>query len=164
VNSVADFGRYNEAVTVTVVDTGSGGEGEVKGIISNYVAATKRFVVNAVQVDASAASMQGCPATGLANGLLVEIHGVLVSPGLKAQTVQCESESSDATAERQGVVTAVNLSSKTLTLETNTAYGGRHLALRHQEGHAGVWGGQRAGLAAHRDQRRAAGVFDWRGA
>lgn len=117
--SAAD-GSLN-ASAVTLRDTGSDGEGELKGNISGYVAATKRFLVRGVMVDASAASIQGCPANGLADGLFVEVHGGLVSAGVMAKTVQCESESSGATVERTGVGSAVDTSAKTLTLTPQTS-------------------------------------------
>jgi hypothetical protein len=105
------------ATAVTVRNTGSDDEGELKGNLNGYVAATKRFVVRGVAVDASAASIQGCPATGLAEGLFVEVHGSLVSTGVMAKTVQCESESSGSTVERSGVASAVDAAAKTFTLE-----------------------------------------------
>jgi len=104
------------ASTVTLRNTGSDSEGELKGNISAYVVATKQFTVRGVSVDASAAAIQGCPATGLADGVFVEVQGALVSTGVMAKTVQCQSESSGSTVERSGVASAVDASAKSFTL------------------------------------------------
>lgn len=104
------------ASTVTLRNTGSDDEGELKGNINGYVSATRQFVVRGVAVDASAAAIQGCPATGLADGLFVEVHGALVSTGVRAKTVQCESESSGSTVERTGVASAVDTAARAFVL------------------------------------------------
>lgn len=104
------------ATTVTLRNTGSDEESELKGNISGYVAATKRFVVRGVSVDASAALIQGCPATGLADGLFVEVHGGLVSTGVMAKTLECEIEPSGSTVERTGVASAADTATRTFTL------------------------------------------------
>ena len=57
------------ASTVTIRDGVSEPDAELKGDISGFVAATKTFVVRGVTVDATTAQLEGCPASGLADGL-----------------------------------------------------------------------------------------------
>ncbi|MEP7102296.1 MAG: DUF5666 domain-containing protein [Burkholderiales bacterium] len=104
------------AATVTLRNAGSDEESELKGNISGYIAATRHFVVRGVAVDASAASIQGCPATGLADGVFVEVHGMLVSSGVMAKTVGCESEAPGSIVERTGVASSVDTVGKTFGL------------------------------------------------
>jgi hypothetical protein len=99
------------ATSVTIRDGSSGSEAELKGNISAYDAVTKHFVVRGVSVDASGTpTVEACPATGLTNGLFVEIHGSLSSSGVVAQTIHCENEPSGSTVEREGIAGAVNIS------------------------------------------------------
>jgi Domain of unknown function (DUF5666) len=107
------------ASNVTVRKAESDEEGELKGNIADYVAATRRFTLRGVSVDASAAAVSGCPVSGLADGLYVEVHGGLVSSGLRAKTVQCESESSGATVERSGTVASVDVAAQSFMLTTS---------------------------------------------
>jgi Domain of unknown function (DUF5666) len=97
------------AVNVTVRDGSSGSEAELKGNISGYDAATRRFAVRGVVVDANGAVVEDCPASGLADGLFVEIHGSLGSNGVVAQSIHCEDESSGSTVEREGIAGAVDV-------------------------------------------------------
>jgi hypothetical protein len=104
------------ASAVTIREAGSDDESELRGNIGGYVAATSSFSVRGVSVDASTASLQSCPASGLADGLFVEVHGALSSTGVVAATVQCESESDDSTVDRNGVASNVDLAGMTFTL------------------------------------------------
>lgn len=115
------------ATTVTVRNAESDDEGELKGNVSGYVAASRQFSVRDVVVDASVAAISGCPATGLADGLFVEVHGALVSTGVRAKSVQCEAESATATIERKGTVGAVDTAARTFALVTT---GGTALSVK----------------------------------
>jgi hypothetical protein len=115
VRGTAAGGSTLTASSVTVRDAGSDSEGELKGTVAGYVAATSQFTVRGVLVDASAAEVKSCPA-GLSNGLFVEVHGALVSNGIKATSVSCESESSDSTIEREGIARNVDIAGKSFTL------------------------------------------------
>jgi hypothetical protein len=106
------------ATVVTVRNTVSDDEGELKGNVSGFVAATRRFTVRGVAVDASGAALSGCPSTGLVDGLFVEVRGALVSTGVLAKSVQCEAEAAGSTVERKGTVGAVDTAAKTFTLLT----------------------------------------------
>jgi hypothetical protein len=108
------------ATSVTLRNTGSDDEAELKGNISGYVASTRQFTVRGVSVDASAASIQSCPAGGLADGQFVEVRGALISTGVMAKTVQCESESSGSTVERTGAAGAVDAVARSFNL-TNSS-------------------------------------------
>ena len=115
------------ADTVMLRVGASGDDGELRGNISGYDAATGRFSVRDVAVDASGAMLQGCPAAGLSNGLFVEIHGALTSSGIAAASIECESEPSEATVEREGIATAVDSAASSFTLRTE---GGATLVVR----------------------------------
>ncbi|MEP7300276.1 MAG: DUF5666 domain-containing protein [Caldimonas sp.] len=106
------------ASSIAIRDDDAQDEAELHGNISAYDAATSRFTVRDVVVDASGASLQGCPATGLANGLYVEVAGSLASSGVAAKTVQCENEPSDGTVEREGIAGAVDLAAMRFALTT----------------------------------------------
>lgn len=106
------------ATAVTVRNAESDDEGELKGNVSGYIAASRQFTVRGVAVDASTAAVSGCPAAGLADGLYVEVHGALVSAGVKAKSVQCEAESAGATVERTGTVGAVDSAARSFVLVT----------------------------------------------
>ncbi len=111
VRGMGDAAGVLVATSVTIRDGSTGSEAELKGNISGYDAVTKRFVVRGVTVDAIGTTrVEACPATGLANGLFVEIHGSLGSNGVVAQTIHCENEPSGSTVEREGNAGAVNIS------------------------------------------------------
>ena len=96
------------AASLTVRDAVSGSQSQLRGNIVGYVGSTRSFSMRGVAVDASGASVQGCPATGLAEGLYAEVDGTLSSTGVVARTVHCEDEPSNATVEREGVAGAVD--------------------------------------------------------
>ncbi|MGZ5275198.1 MAG: DUF5666 domain-containing protein [Caldimonas sp.] len=106
------------AASIAIRDSETEDEAELHGNISGFDAATTRFTVRDVVVDASGASLQGCPATGLADGLYVQVAGKLGSSGVVAKTVQCESEPSGGTVEREGTASAVDLAAMRFTLTT----------------------------------------------
>jgi len=105
-----------QAASVAVRDAGSDSEAELHGNISALDATGATFTVRDVKVDAAGASLRGCPATGLANGLFVEVHGATISTGVRALTIQCEGESSGSTVEREGKASAVDLVARTFVL------------------------------------------------
>jgi Domain of unknown function (DUF5666) len=104
------------AVSINVRDAGSNSEAELKGNISAYVAATKQFTLRGVAVDASTATLKSCPATGLANGLFVELKGAVSATGVKASSIQCGDEPAEATVEREGIAGTVDLPAKTFQI------------------------------------------------
>ncbi len=112
--SAAD-GTLN-ATTINVRDAGSDAEAELKGNISAWVAATKRFTLRGVSVDASAATLKSCPATGLASGLFVELKGAVSPTGVKASSIQCGDEPAEATVEREGIAGTVDAAAKTFQI------------------------------------------------
>jgi hypothetical protein len=71
-----------------------------------------------VSVDASGATLQGCPAAGLANGLFVEVEGSLNGTGVVASKIQCAAEPSGASVEREGVAAAVDVAGTSFSLAT----------------------------------------------
>ena len=104
------------ATGVTIRNAGSDTEAELKGNITGYVAATKQFSVRGVAVDASGASVQGCPASGLADGLFVQVEGAVSSTGVVAKQVHCEDEPSGGTIERSGVASTVDVAAMSFSL------------------------------------------------
>lgn len=104
------------AVGVMVRDGRSEVEGELKGNIAGFVAGTASFNLRGVQVDARRATLTGCPNTGLANGLFVEVQGALSANGVVAATVHCEGEPAGAIVEREGVASSVDLLARRFTL------------------------------------------------
>jgi hypothetical protein len=108
------------AASVMIRDTASDDDGELRGDVSAYDAATQHFVVRGAAVDGSAAALQGCPTTGLADGLFVDVHGPLTGNGVQAQTVKCESEPSGATVEREGKASAVDTVALTFSLTSES--------------------------------------------
>jgi len=108
------------ASSLSIRDAGSDTEAALRGNVRGYVAATQRFFVRDVGVDASGASLQGCPAVGLTDGQFVVVQGALSSSGVVAQKVQCEAEPADAEVERDGVAGAVDLAAASFTLTTGS--------------------------------------------
>lgn len=104
------------AASVEIRDAASDSAAQLRGNIIGYVRATGTFSVRGVAVDASGASVQGCPATGLAEGLYVEVGGTLSSTGVVASTVHCEDEPSNAQVEREGVASAVDAAAGSFSL------------------------------------------------
>jgi len=104
------------ASSLVIRDAGSESEGELRGNLSNYDAATSRFSLRGVIVDASVARVQGCPATGLVDGLYVEVKGSLTSTGVLARELHCEDEPSGASVEREGIAAAVDTAGSSFNL------------------------------------------------
>lgn len=106
------------AATVSLRDTGSDSEAELHGNITGYDAVTGRFSVRDVPVDASTAVPEGCPVSGLANGLYVEIEGSLGSNGVVASKLHCGDEPEDAAVEREGIAGSVDTAARSFVLTT----------------------------------------------
>jgi hypothetical protein len=104
------------AAAVMVRDGETESEAELKGTITGFNAATHTFTVRDVAVDASSATLEGCPAAGLADGLFVEIHGSLSSTAVIATEVGCEGEPQGGIVEREGQAGNVDLAAKTFVL------------------------------------------------
>jgi hypothetical protein len=105
-----------QAAAVVIRDAGSNSEAELRGDISALDTVTASFIVRGVTVDSTAASLSGCPASGLANGLFVEIHGATISTGVRASTIECQNESSGSTVEREGTASAVDQTARSFKL------------------------------------------------
>ncbi len=116
-----------QASSVAVRDGRDSPEAELKGNITGFNAASKTFVVRETAVDASAATLESCPAAGLANGLFVEVEGALGSNGVVAKKVQCTAESAGVTVERVGVADTVDTAASSFSL---TPAGGAAVKVR----------------------------------
>ncbi len=89
---------------------------ELKGTITDFVGATD-FRVRGVRIDASAARLTGCPATGLAADLYVEIEGDLQGGRVVASRVNCQPEpAAGAIIERRGRAENVDTGNRSFTL------------------------------------------------
>jgi hypothetical protein len=108
-----------DAASIMVRGPALSDDSELKGNISAFDAATQMLVVRDTNVDVSTAALQGCPAGGLAIGMFVQIQGQIISTGVLATTVQCESEPAGATVDREGTATAVDTTAFTFTLVTS---------------------------------------------
>lgn len=118
VRGVVDVDGSLVAASVSQRDTGSESEAELRGNITGYDAATMRFSVRGVPVDAGAATLEHCPSGGLANGLYVEVEGSTSSNGVVASQVKCEDEPADASVEREGTAGSVSTSARSFALTT----------------------------------------------
>lgn len=104
------------AATVEVRDGRSESEAELQGTITGFNAATQTFTIRDVAIDASRASLENCPAGGLADGVFAEVHGSLNNTTVIAAQVGCESEPAGGTVEREGVASGVDPSAMTFVL------------------------------------------------
>jgi hypothetical protein len=109
------------AQTVTLRDGETESEAELKGTIVGFTPGLKTFSIRDVQVDASAASVEGCPASGSWDGLYAEVEGSLQGTGVVAKEVHCEGEPAGGTVEREGRAGSVDLSAKTFVLSMSSA-------------------------------------------
>ena len=109
------------ATTVSVDDEQTDSSAELNGDISGLATGSALFTVRGVTVDASQAALTGCPASGLTNGLFVQVQGTLISSGVVARTVRCQAEPSGATVTRQGQAGSVDTGSSRFTLALSGA-------------------------------------------
>ncbi len=108
------------ATGVKLRDGRNEAEAELKGTVDAYDAATNRFVVRGVSVDASRAEIEECPGGQPADGLYVSVEGSLDATTLIAKSVHCEGETDDATVERKGVAESVDSTAQVFVLRTGT--------------------------------------------
>ena len=104
------------ATTVTVRAGETKDDSELSGNIAAFDSVAKSFTLRDVFVDASTATLQSCPAGGLANGLYVQVSGSLASNGVVAKAIHCEFEPAGSTVERQGRSSAVDTVTRVFTL------------------------------------------------
>lgn len=104
------------AETVRVLDGRSDAEVKLKGTLSGVDATGLHFQVRGVDVDASGAKFEDCPAGPLSEGLFVEIEGRLGATGVIAKKVKCEDEPDDATVERKGSAGSVDAAAQRFVL------------------------------------------------
>jgi hypothetical protein len=104
------------AATVALRDGRSESEAELQGTITGFNAATQTFMIRDTAVDASRASLENCPAGGLADGVFAEVHGSLNNTTVIAGQVACESEPAGGTVEREGMANSVDPSAMTFVL------------------------------------------------
>jgi hypothetical protein len=89
---------------------------ELAGTITDFAGAAD-FRVRGVRVDAAAARLTACPATGLAADLYVEIEGSLQGGRAVASRVNCRPEpGTGAVVERRGRADNVDVTSRRFTL------------------------------------------------
>lgn len=105
-----------QAATVRVRDGRSEAEAELKGTLVGLDAASLRFEVRGVAVDARTAEIEGCPGGVLSEGLFVKVEGRLGPTGVIAKSVHCEDEPDDAVVERKGTAGSVDLAARRFTL------------------------------------------------
>jgi hypothetical protein len=113
--TVATDGAIDASSVAVLAPAGSDGS-ELKGNVTAFNPTTQTLVVRGTNVDASTATLQGCPASGLANGLFVQVQGQISSTGVLASSIQCQSEPAGATVERDGTATTVDTTALTFTL------------------------------------------------
>ncbi len=116
-----------QAASVTVRDGVGQPEAELRGNIKGYVAASRTFTVRGTAVNAASAVLEGCPASGLAEGLSVEVEGRLGPTAVIATKVQCGAETADATVERTGPASAVDIGALSFVV---TPTGGASVSVR----------------------------------
>ena len=108
---------------------------EVTGVVASHDAATKRFKINAQNVDYSAAMLANFPSGSIADGQLVEVKGTTVTAGVLAATrveLKTGAVAADvgARAEVEGLITrfvsAVDFAVAGVSVTTNaqTAFNG----------------------------------------
>lgn len=105
-----------QAESVTLRDGRNEAEAELKGTLIGLDAATRRFTVRGVAVDAGAARIEGCPNGALAEGQFVEVEGALSATGVIAREVHCEDEPTGGTIGRKGAAGNVDLASSRFVL------------------------------------------------
>lgn len=109
-----------QADTIALRDGRNEPESELKGNILGLDAATQRFSVRGVDVDASAADIERCPGGVLAEGLFVEVEGRLGPTGVVAREISCEDEPSGGTVGREGTVGSVDGAARRFVLTTRS--------------------------------------------
>ncbi|HEX5046073.1 MAG TPA: DUF5666 domain-containing protein [Gammaproteobacteria bacterium] len=93
-----------------IEERAAGQELEITGVVASHDAAAKRFKINALIVDYSAAMLSNFPSGMVADGQLVEVKGTTVTAGVLAATrVELEAGAvaadAGARAEVEGLIT-----------------------------------------------------------
>ncbi len=91
--------------------TSSGAPVLLHGSVTQYVSSAS-LVVRGIPVDASHATING----NLANGIFVEIQGQIAGNTVLATQVDVQAPPVQATLDQQGIVTALDMTQSTLTL------------------------------------------------
>lgn len=91
-------------------------EAELKGTIVGFDVTSGTFRIRDVNVTLGTGKLEGCPITGLRDGLFVELEGSLGPTGVVAKKVECKSEPDSAVIERKGVASAVDPASSSFIL------------------------------------------------
>jgi Domain of unknown function (DUF5666) len=104
------------ASLVTLRDGKSQPEAELKGTIVGFDGTVGTFLVRDVLVTLANATLEGCPVSGLQNGLFVEIEGAMNAAGVIAKDVHCADEGAGSTIDRQGIASAVDTAASSFTL------------------------------------------------
>lgn len=107
---ISGFRNASGEVVATRIDLEDSTGAEVTGTVSGLDSTAQTFLVNALEVDYSTATLDGFNGASLANGDRVEVRGDTFTPGgqLVATRVKLESEEIDGNAERvevEGIVT-----------------------------------------------------------
>ena len=107
------------ATTVSVRSSEEEDDSELSGTIVAFDSLANRFTLREVVVDASSATLQNCPAGGLANGLYVQVTAALASNGVLATTIHCGSEPPGGRIEREGRASTVDAVASTFLLTSD---------------------------------------------
>jgi hypothetical protein len=107
------------ATQVKLRDGKSEPEAELKGTIVGFDSVANTLRIRDVLVSLAGAELESCPATGLSDGLFVELEGRLGPTGVTAKKVECKNEPASAVIERKGVAGAVDQAAATFTLTAN---------------------------------------------
>ena len=91
-------------------------EAELKGTIVKFDSVANTLQIRDVAVSLTGTKLEGCPLSGLRDGLFVELEGTLGPTGVTAKKIECKDEPASAVIERKGVANAVDLAGTTFTL------------------------------------------------
>jgi hypothetical protein len=125
-----DFGSDGVLVASQVkVRDGSLLDADIRGTLTGFNAVTSSFKVRDVTVRSAMATLDDkCPATGLEDGLFVEVSGQIGLGGIDAKSIKCSrTDPPGAIIERRGVASQVRPLLRSFTL---TPTGGAPLTVR----------------------------------
>jgi hypothetical protein len=93
---------------------------EIRGTVARFTSLAD-FTVRGVPVDGSAAKLSDCPASGIAEGQLLQVHGsiTLTSPKVNASAIECigaQASVAGETLDRKGLASSINAVTKTFVL------------------------------------------------
>lgn len=116
----SDGALHAKAVHVHTADDGT----EVHGTLLQINDTRDTFRVRDTWVNVhnpKGVDLTACAASQLANGQYVIAVGEMVAGALEATSIVCKPESSDSVVEREGTITAVNASARSLTMSVGNA-------------------------------------------